>query len=90
VQQQPRHATGAGSAVHLYPPTCTQAGGVKRALSTVYLLILSSGQAREDPPRNTAGGGLDHSRKLESDPNPDVVNLDPHYCLLSSHDLFNA
>ncbi len=60
--QQPRHATGAGSAVHLYPPTCTQAGGVKRALSTVYLLILSSGQAGEDPPRNTAGGGLEHSR----------------------------
>jgi hypothetical protein len=44
--------------------TCTlppvhRRGGVKRALSTVYLLILSSGQAGEDPPRNTAGGGLD-------------------------------
>jgi len=56
VLQQPRHATGAGSAVHLYPPTCTQAGGEERTLSIVYLLILSSGQAGEDPPRNTAGG----------------------------------
>jgi hypothetical protein len=40
---------------HLY----TGGGGVKRALSTVYLLILSSGQAWKDPPRYTAGGGLD-------------------------------